>query len=207
MKTPVPSRRAIAILAWIVIVVVLLALVWLAGRVTSLGEENRQFAERDEQSLEDRRALADRLDREEAALLALTEQLRQLGQKPVVEPSDPPEPGQVVVVPGPKGDRGASCIEEIGYPRCRGAAGEDGSSGSPGIDGQDGTDGAPGPKGDKGDDGADGKDGVDGKDGRGIQGAFCGDDGRWTVTYTDGSSSDGGVCRVGPGNSVEGARR
>lgn len=207
MKTPVPSRRAIAVLAWIVIIVVLLALVWLAGRVVSLGEENRQFAERDEQSLEDRRTLADRLDREEAALTALAEQLRQLGEQPVVEPTDPPDPGQIVVVPGPKGDRGESCIEEIGYPRCRGAEGAEGSDGAAGLDG---ADGAPGPKGDTGERGPQGEQGPAGPagaDGRGIQSVTC-EGGQFVVTYTDGTTQTvaGSSC-VGPGNPNEGARR
>lgn len=210
MKTPVPSRRAIAVLAWIVIIVVLLALVWLAGRVVSLGEENRQFAERDEQSLEDRRALADRLDREEAALLALAEQLRLLGEQPVVEPTDPPEPGNLVAIPGP---RGASCIEEIGYARCRGDRGRvggDGSDGEPGSDGQDGAagpPGPPGPAGPPGERGPEGPAGPAGADGRGLKDAQCGGDGRWVLSWTDGTTSDGGVCRVAPGNPNEGARR
>jgi len=38
--------------------------------------------------------------------------------------------------------------------------------------------------------------GANGADGRGIQSAFCGDDARWVITYTDGTTSDGGVCRT-----------
>lgn len=49
-----------------------------------------------------------------------------------------------------------------------------------------GTDGAAGEKGDKGD------------PGRGIQSSYCGDDGRWLQTYTDGTTEDGGVCRTDP---------
>lgn len=78
-----------------------------------------------------------------------------------------------------------------------------------GTDGKDST--VAGPKGDTvtgpaGKDGKDGADstvpgpvgpaGADGKDGRGITDATCSDDGRWTVLYTDGTTSDGGVCRV-----------
>lgn len=45
-----------------------------------------------------------------------------------------------------------------------------------------------------------GPSGPQGEAGRGIQSAFCGDDGRWLITYTDGESADGGECRakVGP---------
>jgi hypothetical protein len=38
--------------------------------------------------------------------------------------------------------------------------------------------------------------GANGADGRGIQSAFCGDDARWVITYTDGTTSDGGACRT-----------
>ena len=38
--------------------------------------------------------------------------------------------------------------------------------------------------------------GANGADGRGIQSAFCGDDARWVITYTDGTISDGGACRT-----------
>jgi len=38
--------------------------------------------------------------------------------------------------------------------------------------------------------------GANGADGRGIQSAVCGDDARWLITYTDGTTSDGGACRT-----------
>ncbi len=74
---------------------------------------------------------------------------------------------------------------------CRGQDGTNGQNGSNGSAGQNGTngqDGAPG---------ATGPQGPSGQDGRGISSATCGDDGRWTITYTDGTTSDGGDCRVG----------
>lgn len=43
--------------------------------------------------------------------------------------------------------------------------------------------------------GAPGPPGEDDADGRGISDLQCGEDGRWDVTYTDGSVEDGGVCR------------
>lgn len=45
-----------------------------------------------------------------------------------------------------------------------------------------------------------GPQGETGPAGRGLQSQFCGDDARWLVTYTDGTTSDGGVCRetIGP---------
>lgn len=198
-----------------VFTVVLAAAVFLATflALRYVASESKHFEEQDRQSRADREQIRELLAQEATARKALEEQLKQLGQQPVIEPDDVPEDAEVVVIPGeqgPKGDRGESCIEEIGYPRCRGAEGEsgsDGADGAAGLDGADGADGAPGPKGDKGDPGADGKDGVDGKDGRGIADLQCGPDGRWTVTYTDGTTGDAGVCRVGPGNPNEGARR
>lgn len=52
-----------------------------------------------------------------------------------------------------------------------------------------------GPPGKDGTNGHDGKDGAPGKDGRGIDSSYCGDNGRWTNTYSDGKTGDGGVCR------------
>jgi hypothetical protein len=37
--------------------------------------------------------------------------------------------------------------------------------------------------------------GPQGESGRGIASAYCGDDGRWLITYTDGATQDGGQCR------------
>jgi hypothetical protein len=48
--------------------------------------------------------------------------------------------------------------------------------------------------------GPEGPQGVQGEPGRGIADTQCRDDGRWAVTYTDGTTTDGGVCRseLGP---------
>lgn len=73
-------------------------------------------------------------------------------------------------------------------------AGPQGATGTTGKDGKDST--VPGPAGPTGPAGADGKDGAAGSDGRGIADAQCGDDDRWLITYTDGSTSDGGTCRT-----------
>lgn len=92
---------------------------------------------------------------------------------PVGEKGDvskvPGEPGQDSTVPGPSG-------QDSTVP---GPAGQD--STTPGPKGEDST--VPGPT---------------GAEGRGIQDAQCGDSGRWTITYTDGTSADGGACRSGP---------
>lgn len=49
-------------------------------------------------------------------------------------------------------------------------------------------------------DGAAGNTGPQGEPGRGIRTSQCGEDGRWTITYTDGVTEDGGQCRttIGP---------
>lgn len=210
MKTPVPSRRVNIALAWTVGIVVLALGAWLVGKVSTLGEENHRFEQRDQQSIEDRRDLRERVEGYETVLAALTEQLRQLGEKPVVEPEDPPEPGQIIPIPGP---RGPSCIEEIGLQPCRGdegRSGQPGSEGEPGEPGVPGTPGEQGPKGEKGDTGERGPEGPAGPagaDGRGIQTVTC-EGGQFVVTYTDGTSHPvaGSSC-IGPGNPNEGARR
>lgn len=103
---------------------------------------------------------------------------------------------------GDKGDRGIEGREALGLPGQNGSAGKDGEPGRDGAPGSPGKDGEPGKDGAPGSDGAPGKDGVDGKDGRGMTDAYCGDDGRWTITYTDGTTQDGGVCRTDPGSPI-----
>lgn len=98
---------------------------------------------------------------------------------------------------GDKGDHGTAGTDATGV----GAAGKDGANGTPGPAGPAGNDGAPGAAGKDGatgptgPPGPPGPPGPQGTDGRGIQSAVCGDNGRWTITYTDGAVSDGGPCR------------
>lgn len=102
------------------------------------------------------RALEKKLDEQETITAALLEQIRLLGQQPVVEPKNPPGSNKIIAIPGP---RGPSCVEELGYPRCRGDKGDGGAQGKPGSPGANGERGADGT------DGAPGKNGSDGKDG------------------------------------------
>lgn len=121
---------------------------------------------------------------------------------------------------GPRGPQGFPGIDGKdstvpGPPGRPGVDGDDGVAGlsfqgPPGRDGQDSTvPGPPGPAGEPGPAGADstvpgpagpegpaGPPGPAGADGRGISDAQCLDNGRWSITYTDGSTSDGGVCRA-----------
>lgn len=158
----------------------------------------------DERSIADRTQLREALVEEEAAREALARQVESLGGTPVVpsqtRDGETPRP-PFVLIPGPRGPAGPG-----------GASGEDGRTPDP-VPGPAGRSGAPGdtitgppgpagPTGKDGTNGSDGKDGPQGpagpagNDGRGIADAQCGDDGRWTITYTDGTSSDGGQCRA-----------
>lgn len=123
-----------------------------------------------------------------------------------------PGPAGAPGAAGPKGDTGAAGLAGL-----LGAPGANGQNGAPGKDGAPGPVGAPGPAGPPGPAGAPGADstvpgpagpagpagtagasgaaGPKGDAGRGIQSAYCGNDGRWTITYTDGTTSDGGSCR------------
>lgn len=80
----------------------------------------------------------------------LAEQVRQLGQQPVVEPPQRGEQGQ----PGRDGKDGQPGKDgKDGLPGKDGERGHDGVDGKPGIDGKDGKDGVNGKDGEKGDKG------------------------------------------------------
>lgn len=128
------------------------------------------------------------------ALTQSQEQLRSEGIEP-----EAPAPEQIVEGKiGPPG--------KVGEPGPRGLPGDDGQPGQPGLSGPSGSagdkgdtggigpqgpTGATGPKGDPG------PVGPAGVDGRGIQSLYCDDiTGRWTVTYTDTTAADAGVCRT-----------
>jgi len=108
------------------------------------------------------------------------------GESIVGPPGPPGPPGESIT--GPPGPAGRD-----GQDGARGADGESitGPPGPAGRDGQDGARGEPGPP------GRDGKDGAPGEPGRGIDTVTCGDDGLWTIHYTDGTqSSTAGPCRA-----------
>lgn len=94
---------------------------------------------------------------------------------------------------GDKGDLGDDGVAGLGFQGPAGADGAPGPVGPPGPAGEPGpagADGAPGPAGEPG------PPGPAGGEGRGISDAQCLDNGRWAITYTDGTTSDGGVCRA-----------
>lgn len=143
---------------------------------------------------------------------ALAQQVRDLGEVPVVTPPSAPSAAEspstrYVPVPGSPGSRGptgpAGSPGAPGTPGDEGVKGGDGSNGSAGStgqpgekgsDGKDGADGAPGPQGPAGVDGTNGTNGVDG---RGIRSTSCEPDGTWLITYTDDTTETAdGPCRV-----------
>lgn len=160
----------------------------------------------DERSIADRTQLREALIQEEDAREALARQVESLGGTPVV-PSQSTRPGETPrplyeVIPGPRGPVGPSGPSGSDGRTPDPVPGPAGSNGAPG----DTITGPPGPAGPAGKDGANGSDGKDstvpgppgpaGNDGRGITDAQCGDGGRWTISWTDGTTSDGGQCRA-----------
>lgn len=201
--------RLAAQVVWALVLVVLFAV------VAYLLAASLRFDARDAQSLAYRQDLREqlaesdaRLTGEEAARKALEQQIRRLGEKPVVV--EPTEPGAPYLIEGP---RGLSCIEEIGLQPCRGdegRSGQPGSEGEPGEPGVPGTPGEPGPKGDKGEKGDTGGQGPKGDPGTAQPGTYSCAAGEYMTGF---SITDAGavvlVCQpvLGPGNPNEGARR
>ena len=79
-----------------------------------------------------------------------------------------------------------------------GVPGPIGLPGINGLDGKNGLYGQPGEPGPTGPQGHPGLNGQNGLDGRGITNIICDDAGHWQVTYTDGVTSDSGICRIEP---------
>lgn len=104
---------------------------------------------------------------------------------------------------GPKGDVGDDGVAGLSFqgpPGPVGPAGPVGPQGETGPSGADST--APGPVGPQGETGPAGAGGAPGKDGRGLNDMQCGENGRWTAYWSDGTTSDSGVCRTSPGGVV-----
>lgn len=180
------------IIGWVVLALVVVGSVFfLFDEVTDRVAIAEQQAEvNGDAAVENRQALAEANERVDA----LGQQVRDLGEDPVVPTS--PLPGQSVVT-GPQGERGLRGLIGLPGPQgatgrtgARGEAGAQGAPGQPGATGEQGATGATGATGPQGDRGPAG---ADGKDGRGIRSAVC-SDGRWTITYTDDTTSDGGDC-------------
>jgi hypothetical protein len=127
------------------------------------------------------------------------------GEQGFQGPAGPQGPMGPVGATGPRGDTGLQGL--LGLPGLNGVQGPPGADGAdstvPGPPGPPGADstvpGPVGPAGPAGADGAEGPAGPQGAAGRGIASSYCGDDGRWLITYTDGSvQEDAGQCRETP---------
>ena len=140
MKAPVPSRRAVTVLAWLVVIVVVLLVVWLVGRVVSLSD-------RVAESRSDRTDLRELVENQGAALDDANAKLVELGQAPVIQAEAPPSLPLVL-----QGRRGLSCVEALGFDLCRGPQGQKGDTGDRGKPGVDGAavEGTPGEDGEQG---------------------------------------------------------
>ena len=107
----------------------------------------------------------------------------------------PGPPGPLGPV-GPKGDTGDDGVAGLSF---QGPVGPPGPAGEPGLTGPPGADSTvPGPAGPPGADGVAGPPGPAGADGRSITDAQCRDDGRWAISWSDGTTTDGGNCRATP---------
>jgi hypothetical protein len=176
----VPSRRTVHAV-WYVVALGLLALfTWLVWAVVTTSSHLEQAdktlgvtAERLDQAQAERQQLVRTAESNAEAAEALAQQVRQLGEKPVVEPTAMPEP-----IPGPPGAQGPQGLQGppgdvgpigdrgprgfMGLIGPRGPAGEMGPQGEPGAPGETGAPGAPGPKGGQGDTGPQGPAGPPG---------------------------------------------
>jgi hypothetical protein len=107
----------------------------------------------------------------------------------------PGPPGPLGPV-GPKGDVGDDGVAGLSF---TGPAGPPGPPGEPGPAGPPGADSTvPGPAGPPGADGSAGPAGASGADGRSITDAQCRPDGRWAISWSDGTTTDAGQCRADP---------
>lgn len=168
-----------------------LAIALISYRVDSLGVQLQE-------SQADRKALHHQAEQ-------LADQVRGLGEVPVVEPTSGTAGKTGPMGPagpaGPRGPAGAPGADgKDGANGKTGATGADGSDGTSGNDGADGTQGEPGPAGPPGADGADGTNGADGangKDGRSVESVSC-DSGLGTFTfYFDDGTSQTVQCTPG----------
>lgn len=135
--------------------------------------------------------LTDDLVASQANATRLYEQILALGATP--DGKDP----QTVIVEGARGPSGlngqdatdaqvyAALVRFCLVNTCVQPPPKDGTNGTNGTNGRDGLNGT------------NGQDGAPGAPGRGIQSTYCDDTtGRWTVTYTDATTADAGVCRT-----------
>lgn len=146
------SARKVIIAGFVLLSCLALAVLWFGVRtftqseqIDNLGSEVHVYASESEQRAADMRRLAD--------------QVRALGQQPVVEPPAP-VPAGLPGAPGAEGPRGPS-----GPPGVPGAPGSTGPAGPPGTEGDAGATGPEGPMGPAGPMGPQGESGPAGPQG------------------------------------------
>lgn len=165
MKTPVPSRRAVVVLAWAACIAVLVLMIWLIGRVVALADAVDHADTRAEERSEQVSDLVDTVTEQGVALDQANRRLIRLGVNPVETPEieEPLTPLQGPPGPaGPAGPAGPSCIEAAGLIPCQGPKGD---TGAPGADGEPGENGLPGEAGPQGPQGEQGPPGPQGEQG------------------------------------------
>lgn len=147
MKAPIPSPRAVSVAIAVAVLTALALLVWLIFTVAGLSAQLKDADRRLDQAKA-------RYSENQAHAAALADQVRALGDRPVVEPGDPvPGPQGIPGVPGPVGpppsfaEVVAALAQYCQGGRCRGPAGPAGEDGAPGPRGFAGDDGATGPQG------------------------------------------------------------
>lgn len=165
-RFPVPSRRAVMVLSWVVGLALAALVGFLLWRVTVLASTDVESrADRLElRSLVEAQGQA--LDEQRAATMEANRRLREAGEDPVELPDVP------ALVPGPSGEPGATGRRgPIGPPGPtgpngrRGARGATGDTGTPGQTGPSGAPGATGATGDTGPQGPAGPPGPSGDTG------------------------------------------
>lgn len=127
------ERVRSAVTVWALFVVLLAGMTWIAFIIAGLRDD---------------------VATERSARNALVQQVKDLGEKPVVGPAGP------AGIPGNSGKDGTNGVSGI-----NGADGSDGTDGRDGDPGQPGSDGQPGPQGEKGATGERGEAGAPGPTG------------------------------------------
>jgi hypothetical protein len=203
--TYVPSRRTVHAVWYVAAALLIVLVAWLAWAVVTTDQRlEKADAELREQAAsiaaarENQERLARSAENNAEAAAVLAEQVRELGERPAVEPTQLPEviegpPGE----PGQRGQRGpqgpSGDVGETGDRGPRGYMGRVGERGPQGEMGPRGEPGATGPKGEPGEPGATGATGPQGPPGpageRGPQGppgpaGSNGSDGRDAFPFT-----------------------
>lgn len=148
MRLPTPSRRALTIGVWVIVVLVIAIIAAMMVLIVQLTKDTQELEQRTDASRADRNAMRHDLDTQQAALAEANRRLRRAGEDPVSTPEAKDDPVEKIIpLPGPRGLRGLPGEDGRDGSDGRTVRGENGSAGSSGADGESG---APGAKGDTG---------------------------------------------------------